>query len=146
VPFCPGAKETEIVQLAPAAKVAWQVVVSVKNALPRMLVRLRLALPVLVRVTVWAALVVPLSCVPKARLDGDRATVAAAWAKPVNKRANAANLAERTIENKKDDGRIGHRSKRAGTQIRRTGLLLDGSFTGVKRGEPYYVTASIFGE
>jgi hypothetical protein len=52
VPFTCGAKETEIVQLAAAARLAGHVLVWVKAALARTAAMVRLAVPVLVTVTV----------------------------------------------------------------------------------------------
>ncbi len=61
-PTAPGLKVTVIVQLAPASRVAGQLFVWVKSPafVPAMLMPLIVsaALPVLVSVTVWAALVV----------------------------------------------------------------------------------------
>jgi len=78
VPFATGVKVTEMLHEAPAAMVGVQVVVSAKPALALMLEMVRLAAPVLVRVIVCAGLVVPLSCVLKVRLVGERVTAGAA--------------------------------------------------------------------
>jgi hypothetical protein len=77
-PFDKGVNVTEIVHLAPTASVAVQVLVCPKPPLGRMAVSVTDVVPVLVSVTVFGALVVPLSCVPNARLVGDNDTVAAA--------------------------------------------------------------------
>jgi len=63
-----------MVHVAPAVTLEGQLLVSEKSAPVRMLVTLRLAVPVLVRVTVCGGLVVLRSCVPKVRLAGDRVT------------------------------------------------------------------------
>ena len=68
-PLACGVKVTLIVQLAPPSSEAGQLLVSAKGWLVAMLLMLRLALPVLVNVTVWAALVVATSCGPKLRLE-----------------------------------------------------------------------------
>ena len=76
-----GVKVTLMVQLLPAANVlvlGGQVLVCAKSpalvpASP-MLLMVRAALPLLVSVTVWAGLVVPLGWLPKARLVGLRVT------------------------------------------------------------------------
>jgi hypothetical protein len=74
-----GLKETETVQVAPAAKVVEQVVVCGKmdELLPvtETLVRVSATVPVFLRVTVCAAAVVPTATVPKARLAGVTLTV-----------------------------------------------------------------------
>jgi hypothetical protein len=67
-------KATEIVQLAPAAMLGLQVLLSEKLALAFMLLSVKLAVPVLVSVMVSAGLVVPRVCVPKVRLVGDSVT------------------------------------------------------------------------
>src|SRR5437016_2908473 len=58
VPVAVGVNVTPMVQLAPAASDAPQVLVSAKSPLAAILVMLRAALPVLVRVTVCETLVV----------------------------------------------------------------------------------------
>ena len=74
VPTTVGVKVTEIVHLAPARTVLPQVLVSLKSPLAAMLVMLRVVVPVLVSVTVWAALVVWRSCVANVRLVLDSCT------------------------------------------------------------------------
>lgn len=77
-PLATGEKETEMVQLAPAARVLRQVCVCEKPAVGAMLEIVSDAVPVFVRVMTWAALLVPLSCVPNVRLVGDSVTAGAA--------------------------------------------------------------------
>ena len=64
-PVVVGVKVTLIVQLALAARVAAQVVVLAKSPLMVMLAMFSVAPPVLVSVTVLAALVPPTPCEPK---------------------------------------------------------------------------------
>jgi len=78
VPFTCGENVTEIVQLPATARLAPQVLVCANPLLAFMLVSVTVAVPVLVSVTVWAGLVVPLNCVLKVRLVGDKDTVVAA--------------------------------------------------------------------
>jgi hypothetical protein len=61
VPAAVGLKVTEIVQLAPAPTVIPQVLVCEKSPLAAMLEMLSVAVPVLLRLTDCAALVVPTS-------------------------------------------------------------------------------------
>ena len=80
-PVAVGANVTPIEQLAPAATLLPQVLVSEKSpefvpARP-MPVMFRVAVPVLVSVTLCAALVVPTICEPKVRLVGERLTAGA---------------------------------------------------------------------
>ena len=81
LPALAGVNVTLIVQLAPAATLVPQVLVWAKSPalvpLRVMLVMLRVALPLLVRVTELAALVVPTAWLPKLRLVGERLT--AGW-------------------------------------------------------------------
>src|SRR5262249_2858601 len=74
VPSAVGVKVTLMVQLAPAFTELPQLLFSAKSPLVAMLVMVRVALPLLVRVTVWGLLVVPTLWLPKARLVGDRVT------------------------------------------------------------------------
>src|SRR5690242_14091143 len=60
-PEVPGLNVTVTVQLAPAARLAPQLLVSEKSPLAEMPVRPRAALPVLVTLTVWAELLTPIS-------------------------------------------------------------------------------------
>ncbi len=75
-PLAAGVKVTLIVQLAPAATLAPQLLVCAKSLglVPVMaiLVMLKAALPVLFRVTDWAALEVPTAWLAKVRLAGER--------------------------------------------------------------------------
>jgi len=77
-PVAAGSNFTLIVQLAPAATLLPHVFVWVKSAVfvpvRPTLVMFKVALPVLVSVALWAALVVPTFCEPKERLEGDRLT------------------------------------------------------------------------
>src|SRR5512132_4471659 len=89
LPLAVGAKVTEIVQLAPTARVLGligQVFVCPKSAafVPAMPIELIVsaAVPVFVSVTLWGALEVPTGCWPKPRLVGDNVT-AGAVATPV---------------------------------------------------------------
>jgi len=87
VPFATGRKVTEMLQLVPATMVAEQVLVWAKPALILIPERVRLAFPLLVRVTVCGGLVVLLSCVPKVKLVGEKVTAgAAAWAARLQRR------------------------------------------------------------
>src|SRR5262249_10176000 len=84
-PFAVGLKVTLIVQLAPAATLVPQVLVCEKSfGLVRVMlmpvpVIVRVDPPLLVRVTVIAADVVPPISVPKFKLVGDRVTVGGAF-------------------------------------------------------------------
>jgi hypothetical protein len=71
VPAVPGLKVTEIVQFAPASSVVPQVLVSVKSPLVVMLETGTEASVGLVRVTVWALLVVPTACAEKKSEEED---------------------------------------------------------------------------
>ena len=77
VPVAVGLKVTLIVQLAPAATLVPQVLVSEKSPVVEMLVMLRVAVPVLVSVTVSAALLVPSTVTGKVRLVGESVTAGA---------------------------------------------------------------------
>lgn len=77
VPAAVGVKVTEIVQLPPAATLDPQFCVSAKSTDAVMEVTDRAAVPGLVSVTVWAALVVPSLCGAKVRLAGESATAGA---------------------------------------------------------------------
>jgi hypothetical protein len=72
-----GVKVTLMMQLAPAATLAPQVLVWAKFPLAVTLVMFKAALPVFVRVTVWDALVVPTACPVKVRLVGASVTTGA---------------------------------------------------------------------
>jgi hypothetical protein len=74
LPPAVGLKVTEIVQSPSALTVVPQVLVWEKSPLAVMLVMARLAVPTLVRVTVWGALVVPTICAPSVRLVEERTT------------------------------------------------------------------------
>ena len=80
-PLAAGVKVTLIVQFAPAATELPQVLVCIKSpALVPVMARLEIvkaALPVLVRVTACAVLVVPTDWLPKERLAGARLTAGA---------------------------------------------------------------------
>jgi hypothetical protein len=71
VPAAVGLKVTLSVQLALAARLAPQVSVWEKSPLALMLVMLRVALPVLLRVTVRAPLLVPTGCAGKVKETGE---------------------------------------------------------------------------
>lgn len=77
-PTADGVNFTLILQLAPAAKLAPQVVVRTKLVLCVpvivILVIVSVAVPLLVNVTTFAALVVPTVCAPKASDVGDKLT------------------------------------------------------------------------
>lgn len=83
-PLACGVKVTLIVQLAPPASEAGQLLVSAKGWLVAMLLMLRLALPMFLNVTVWAALVVATSCGPKLRLEVLSETAAGAMPVPLS--------------------------------------------------------------
>jgi hypothetical protein len=74
VPAAVGVKVTEMVQLAPAATLVPQVLVSAKLDEAAILLIVRVAVPVFFKVTVWAALVVPTVWLAKVRLVGDKLT------------------------------------------------------------------------
>lgn len=74
VPVAVGVKVTEILQLLLAARVEPQVVVSAKLAEAAMLLIDREPVPVLVKVTVWAVLVVATVWPAKVKPTGDRLT------------------------------------------------------------------------
>ena len=69
-----GVNAIEIVQLAPIARLAPQVLVLVKSPLVAMALILSIAVPVLGNETVCAMLVVPWTWLAKARLLGDKLT------------------------------------------------------------------------
>jgi hypothetical protein len=77
VPVVLGLKVTLMLQLAPAARVAPQVVVSAKSPLTAILLMVKLDPPVFVRVEDWAALLVPTVVAGKEREVGERPTAAA---------------------------------------------------------------------
>jgi hypothetical protein len=74
VPTAVGLKVTEMVQLAPALTEVPQVLVWEKSPLAVMLEMVSEALPVLVRVTVCAALLVPSIWAAKVREEDDKLT------------------------------------------------------------------------
>lgn len=81
VPLAVGLNVTLMLQLAPAAKELPQLWVCAKSpalvrAIP-MAVMVKLVVPVFLSVTVLAALVVPIACVEKLRLVGDKAALGA---------------------------------------------------------------------
>ena len=80
-PATVGVKVTLIVQFAPAARVAAQVLVWAKSPLALMPAIFSTAEPLLVRVTLCAVLVVPFVCAAKVRLVGARLTAGAAAAR-----------------------------------------------------------------
>ena len=77
LPSAVGLNVTLIVQLAPAATEPPQVLVSAKSPLDDMVLIASGAVPVLLRVTACAALVVLISWLPKLRPDGDKLTTGA---------------------------------------------------------------------
>jgi hypothetical protein len=79
-----GVKVTLMMQLAPTARLAPQVLVWAKSPLAEMLIMIKVALPVFVRVTVWGALVLPTACPVKVRLLGASVTAGASRPRPVN--------------------------------------------------------------
>ncbi len=74
VPAVVGEKVTEMMQFAPAATLVPQVLVSAKSPEAEMDVMFKAAWPELVKVTVWAVLIVPVSCEANVRLAGDSVT------------------------------------------------------------------------
>lgn len=76
-PFVVGLKVTVTVQLAPAARLVPQVVVRAKSPVVAMLLMVKEAFPVLLRVTGCAALVVLTFCELNVRLPGDKDTAGA---------------------------------------------------------------------
>jgi hypothetical protein len=83
VPTAVGVKVTLIVQLAPARTFVPQVFAWAKSPLATMLVMARDRLPLFVRVTGCAGLVVPTRWVAKLKLEGERATTGAKMPVPV---------------------------------------------------------------
>ena len=77
VPPAVGANVTDMVQLAPAATLDPQVLDSAKSPVEAIDVTLSAAAPLLVSVTVCAALVVPVFCAAKVRLVGENAAAGA---------------------------------------------------------------------
>ena len=75
VPAVPGLNVTEMVQFAPASRVVPQVLVSVKSPLVVMLEIGTGVSPGLLRVTVWAPLVVPTTCPEKKSDEEDTFTM-----------------------------------------------------------------------
>jgi len=92
VPAAVGLKVTLRVQLALAARLAPQVLVWEKSPLAVMLVMLSVALPVLLRMTLWALLLVPTACAGKVKEVGERLTTGAVPV-PVRLRVWVAGLA-----------------------------------------------------
>ena len=70
----PGVKVTLMIQLAPALRLVPQVLVSAKLLLAAMLVMVSAVVPMLLRVTVCAGLVVLICWFPKLKLPVDRRT------------------------------------------------------------------------
>ena len=83
LPAAVGVKVTLMMQLAPAATLAPQVLVWAKSPLAATFVMFKMALPVLVRVTVWGVLVLPTACPVKVRLLGASMTTGASSPLPV---------------------------------------------------------------
>jgi hypothetical protein len=83
VPALGGVKVTEMVQFVPASTLDPQVLAWAKLVLATMLVIVSVALPVLVRVTVCAALVVPTLTLLKVKLAGESWTAGAVVPMPV---------------------------------------------------------------
>jgi hypothetical protein len=81
-PVTVGVKVTLMVQLADCASDAPQLVLRAKSPLATMLAMLSTAPPVLLRVTVWAALVVPTPCAEKLSALG-LATLVLPWPVPL---------------------------------------------------------------
>ena len=77
VPAAVGLKVTLSVQLALAATLEPQVLVWEKSPLAVMLVIVRVAFPVFVRVTLWALLLVPTPCEENVNEVGERLTTGA---------------------------------------------------------------------
>jgi hypothetical protein len=77
VPVVVGLKVTLRVQLAFAATLEPQVLISEKSPLALMLVMVRVALPVLLRVTFWGLLMEPTACTAKLNEVGERLTTGA---------------------------------------------------------------------
>jgi hypothetical protein len=82
-PLACGVNETLMVQLAPPASEVGQLVVSAKGWLVARLLMIRLAPPVLVKVMVWGALVVPTCVAGNVRLVGDSETAAGVMPVPL---------------------------------------------------------------
>jgi hypothetical protein len=77
VPPAVGLKVTLMVQLAVAATLEPQVLVSEKSPLVEIPAMLRAAFPVLLSVTVWGLLLVPSGCAGKVKEVGERLTAGA---------------------------------------------------------------------
>jgi hypothetical protein len=77
VPAAVGVKTTLTVQFFPAATLVPQLLVCVKSPLAAILEIFSVALPLLVRITVCAALVVPTGCLPNVRVVKFRETATA---------------------------------------------------------------------
>jgi hypothetical protein len=77
-PVAVGVKVTEIMQLPPALTEAPHVLVSAKSPLAVMLVMVRVCVPELVKVTIFAALVVVTFSPPKSKLVALRVTATGA--------------------------------------------------------------------
>ncbi len=83
VPVAVGLKVTEMVQLAPAATLEPQLFVCAKSPVMEMPVMLKAALPLLVRVTVCAALVVFSTWLAKVKEAGASVTAGAGAVTPL---------------------------------------------------------------
>jgi hypothetical protein len=93
VPAVVGLKVTRMVQLAPATTPAPQVLVWEKSPLVLMLLMLSVALPVFLRVTLLALLLVPTLCEENVNEAGVRLTMGARTALPVRLTVWVAGLA-----------------------------------------------------
>ena len=88
MPDAVGANVTLKVQVFPgpgaAATLAPQVLVCAKSPAATTFEMVKAPLPELVRVTVWAALVVPTACPVNVSVLGERFTTGASWPTPIN--------------------------------------------------------------
>ena len=117
---------TVSVQVAPAARVPVQVVVSANSPVGTMLLIVRLAVVlVFFSVTVLAALVVPTGCALNASEAGVRVTV---WAREIGAAA---------ITNKNNDRKMDRRSPAQGEKMRFTKASTENSAAWVRRDNAY---------
>jgi hypothetical protein len=89
-PVAVGVNVTEITHFFPGKTELPQVLISVKAALATMLPMVSVAVPVLLRITFFAALVEPTATLPKLRDVGDSVTVCATALAASSKTATAA--------------------------------------------------------
>src|SRR6202007_1156019 len=106
VPEAVGVKVTLMVQFAPAARELPQLSVSEKSPLAEILVIVKVAVPVLVSVTAFAALLVPTVWLAKVSEVGERLATGAEPAAPVPVRLADRGLPEALSATLRDPGRV----------------------------------------